>query len=366
MTILNTKQYIYGLNKEGKRVASQADIIAADSTGKVYVIDVRSGYKSIRSRYDVLLNAYTKFTIKDQVTGTLKQIEDIINTKFNVPVKGLYCLPVIYNSRSEDGIKVDRDENGKMLISVKAGMDVSYSEDITQIKKDVSDLVDHVNTLINQYNELVKESKKYISDYQEIPNIELKEYSTVSEYTTYAQKIHAQFDDLQSRINTIHQTIQNSISAENNVWIENAEQFIQGEPSTETTVLAQNLSIACKELDAVLSKIPPLKPTAHIEKENVKKLYQVIFDAQKALDELLQDPNASMIDVRAEEELIASAMEFLAENKQNFGAMSIFVQKWWADNFVVGKSGNTEKGVSSIFDQSVMFVNTINSWIETL
>jgi len=55
----------------------------------------------------------------------------------------------------------------------------------------------------------------------------------------------------------------------------------------------------------------------------------------------LQYEEASTTNLSPEIELIARAMEVLAENKENFGAMSVFVRKWWADNFVIGRGINT-------------------------
>ncbi len=152
----------------------------------------------------------------------------------------------------------------------------------------------------------------------------------------------------------------------NTIWNENVESIIQDEPSFDTVAYAQRLAEVCNELDIVLQYVPNLKATTKAEKENVNKLYQVIFDAQKALDDLLQDPNASNFDVRAEEELIATAMEVLTENKENFGAMSMFMRRWWANNFVIGRGGNTQQEVLSVAQQTAGFINTINSEREEL
>lgn len=366
LTIVNTGEYIYGLDKNGHRVASNVDILAADATGKVYVIDVRSGYKSIRERWNTAIKSGIGFTIEDQVRDQLKQIEEIINTKFQIPVKGLYCLPVIYNEYSPEGIMVEKTEDGKALIPVKTNLDRTYSDNVEQQKKDAKDLVDQINKNIEEYNQLVKEAKKYLNEYSELDSVELQEYTTATEYSTYMDMLHAKYDDLSSRINDLRQAIQNSIESENTVWNENAETITANEPSFSAMAYAQRLAEACNELDIVLQYIPELKATTQVEKENIKKLYQVIFDAQKALDDLLQDPDASMFDVRAEEELIATAMELLTENKDNFGAISMFMRRWWADNFVVGKGDNTQQGVLSVAQQVAGFVNTINSWTDTL
>jgi hypothetical protein len=145
LTILNTKQYIYGIDKNGNKVATQADIIAADDKGNVYAIDVRSGYKSIRERWDTAVSKRVGYTIEEQVTKQLKTIEEVINTKFSVPVKGLYVLPVIYNAYDENGIRVEKDDDGKILIPVKTVADRHYSTDVEQVKNDVQKLVDEIN-----------------------------------------------------------------------------------------------------------------------------------------------------------------------------------------------------------------------------
>jgi len=261
---------------------------------------------------------------------------------------------------------VEKSEDGRALIPVKTNLERTYSADVEQQKQYAKDLVDQINKNIEEYNRFVEEASKYSDEYSKLSAIELQEYSTAGEYSTYMDMLHAKYDDISSRINDLKQAIQNSINFENIVWNENAETLITDEPSYDTQVYVQQLNDACNELDIVLQYIPQVKATTPAEKENVKKLYQVIFDAQRALDDLLQDPNASTIDVRAEEELIATAMEILAENKENFGAMSMFMRRWWADNFVVGKGDNTQQGVLSIAQQFASFVNTINSWVDTL
>ena len=132
LTIVNTGEYIYGINKNGKRVASNVDIVAADSTGKIYIIDVRSGYKPMRDRWkNPIKPPIVEFSIEDQEREQLKQIEDIVVNKFGIPVKALYCLPVVYDTHnSSTGIFVEKDKNGKFLIPVKTIADNAYSEGI--------------------------------------------------------------------------------------------------------------------------------------------------------------------------------------------------------------------------------------------
>jgi hypothetical protein len=155
------------------------------------------------------------------------------------------------------------------------------------------------------------------------------------------ERLHSQYDDLNSRIDDMKNIIQDNIDRENNIWLENAEQNVSGEPSVELSVHLARLEECCRDLDTVLQYIPQVKATTQRERENIKVLYQSIFDAQKALDDVLQHPMGSLVNVQDEAELIAHAMEVLTQNKENFGAMSMFMRRWWAENFVVGKGTTT-------------------------
>jgi hypothetical protein len=59
-------------------------------------------------------------------------------------------------------------------------------------------------------------------------------------------------------------------------------------------------------------------------------------------------------------------MDVLTENKENFGSMSVFMRKWWADNFVLGVGSNTSVSTNNVGEQASGFTNAINLWINTL
>lgn len=366
LTILDTEKYIYGTNSVGQDVASQADVIAADAKGKIYVIDIRSGYTTIRDRFEQTPTKSVAYTIEQQITGQLKQIEQIINNKFKLPVKGLYCIPVIYNQYAPDGIRIEFGEDGTALMPIKTVAPSTTTKDVDTYKNGASALVSKINDTIDEYNSFVEEASKYTNEYSKLNHITAEQYSTADEYASYTDLLNSRYDDIQNRIAALKQAISRSIASENIIWQERAQKENIQEIPYDVQARINALSNACSELDLMLDYIPDTKATTQIEKENVKKLYQVIFDAQKALDDLLQDPDASQIDVTKEEELIASAMERLIENKDNFGAMSVFMCKWWADNFVTGSRTNTEQQVQNPAEQSAMFVNTIRTWIDTL
>jgi hypothetical protein len=70
LTIIDTFSLIYGLDKNGQRVSSEADIIATNGD-KLYVIDVRYSFQSLRENWDYKYPRAT-FTIHEHVSRRLK------------------------------------------------------------------------------------------------------------------------------------------------------------------------------------------------------------------------------------------------------------------------------------------------------
>ena len=130
--------------------------------------------------------------------------------------------------------------------------------------------------------------------------------------------------------------------------------------------LLVRLTDACTELDNMLDLVPVKRVTTQTDKENVKKLYQAIFDAQVALNDYIEHDPSNTIDITREEELIASAMERLAESNENFGRLNIFVKRWWLNNFSKGVTDNTSELISGDFYKFQAYRTKIQSWIQTL
>jgi hypothetical protein len=66
------------------------------------------------------------------------------------------------------------------------------------------------------------------------------------------EQLHAQYDDLQSRIDDMHNIIQNSIAEETNIWLQNTQQDTSEQPNPSLQVLVERLEECCRDLDIVL------------------------------------------------------------------------------------------------------------------
>ena len=373
LTILDTFSLIYGLDKDGQKVSSEADIIATNGD-KLYVIDVRYSFQSIRD------NWYTKykratFPIGEHVTRRLKQIEQIINSKFNKAVNGLYCFPVVYDpeghSTLADGTEIQgfigvEIKNDKFLIEVKPDTQDEHYQSLDEYKVGAEALVNEINKNINEYNTVAREARKYSDLYEYIDNIELQNYDSIQTYSDYVNTLHARYDSLIDRINDMKNLINRNENVYEDAWNSQISSQSQEDISVDSNELYDRLHNVCQELDSQLDIIPDLKVTTQEERNNIQRLIDLIFEAQRCLDDVLQNEETNKLDVSAEEELISTALEKMAENKEAFGGSSIFTRSWWATNLVVGRSTNTSESVQSVWDQYKGYINKINSWVDTL
>ena len=117
--------------------------------------------------------------------------------------------------------------------------------------------------------------------------------------------------------------------------------------------LENDLRQKVDNLNELLLTIENVRATEKFERKNVVKLLGAVFEAQKALDEaLFYGIPAERLE--AATEAIADAMDKLANNKDNFGEMAWFVQKWWLNDF-----SNAARPYTG-------YLNMISSWYKVL
>lgn len=360
--IINTNQMLFDTDK---KMSVQADIVCVDKDGNIHVIDVLQSYRDINSRYNRLPGRNAKYTIKDREEQMLHQIEDIFLNKFRTPVKTLSVLPITYDLEHGIIYVQKTNENKINWINVPTKLEIKHNkEDLQDLYNTANDQVQLINQQIDIYNSVVDNLKS--DRYQHIDRIIFVEQPSEQLYKDYIEQLTNTYNSIINNINEINDLIQKR--DQNKTFDASQDEMLQNQLIIPQEVEDKigHLSFVCNELDQVLDYIPGIKATTKEEKDNVKKLYQCIFDAQIALDQVLRDPEASKTDVSQEEQLIASAMEKLAENTENFGQMSKFVQKWWLDDFVIGDvNSNTSMSIGSISEKTSAIHNKLNSWVNT-
>lgn len=357
--IICANQMLYDVNT---KTASQADIICIDNAGNLHVIDVLSSYTSIKLRWDKRPGFGVVYTIHQREKQMLQQIEKILSDKFGQKVKSSKVLPITCDTKKNE-IGVQKVDGKIHFIDVDTNK--SDEEVLAEKHKEAENVVRELNEQIETYNNLARQLNS--EQYKIMDLTDVTEQPSEEQYVYYISNLQSNYKSVVNKINEINDLIQKQ--EENKQFYGNDDISIKQEiVPIEIQDKVGRLSFMCQELDQMLDIVSGLTPTTEVEHENVIKLYQTIFDAQTALDAVLKDPEARQVDVTKEEELIASAMEKLAENTKSFGQMSKFVNKWWLENFVIDNTNTGKNNVQTVAgnaEKCMTLLRTIQSWTNT-
>lgn len=357
--IICANQMLYDVNT---KTASQADIICIDNAGNLHVIDVLSSYTSIKPRWDKRPGFGVIYTIHQREKQMLQQIEKILSDKFGQKVKSSKVLPITCDTKKNE-IGVQKVDGKIHFIDVDTNK--SDKEVLAEKRKEAENVVRELNEQIETYNNLARQLNS--EQYKIMDLTDVTEQPSEEQYVYYISNLQSNYKSVVNKINEINDLIQKQ--EENKQFYGNDDISIKQEiVPIEIQDKVGRLSFMCQELDQMLDIVSGLTPTTEVEHENVIKLYQTIFDAQTALDAVLKDPEARQVDVTKEEELIASAMEKLAENTKSFGQMSKFVNKWWLENFVIDNTNTGKNNVQTVAgnaEKCMTLLRTIQSWTNT-
>ncbi len=343
------------------KIAVQADVICVNENGKIQVIDVLSSYANIAARYDYKPGGRAMYTIKQREEDMLHLIERILYDKFGVNVNTLSVLP-IHCDHKEIFVQKKNGKTEWQFVTPKLTEKPKEELQIEQFEQSTKQQVAEINDVIEQYNQLASENKL---DKEKVSPIEWVEQPSSEQYQDYSEQLQELYENTSQNLIDLQKEIQDKL--EQDKYEESFEIPYDNDEIPQAALdNVDLLSEACRELDTALSNAPDVKVTTKEEKEAVNKLYQCIFDAQRALNDVLLNEESNKINVQAEQELIASAMEQLAKNP-NFDKLQKFVQKWWLDNIVLNTSKqNTQFVAKNQNEQFTAYFNTIQNWIDTL
>ena len=367
--LIDSNSVVYGKDKDGNKLSSLADLIFIHKkTGKLFVIDVRTSYLSVTQGWDhpVSRRKGILTTIGQSLTNNLHQIEDILSFgKFGFIVERMGVIPVLYDNERPGHIKLD---NNVIPINIQYEDRTHTDKDRLEEKRNqAKNLVDDYNKLVDEVNNIVSRLENLgVYEYASLPYIELVEQTSIESYDDYIFELEEKYNDLNSQLDDMNSELYSLTDAEDFVW---HEVMLRQEPVAvpqRQQDLLLRLSEACEELDSLISLVPNKKASTQKDRDNVKRLYQAIFDAQVALNDYLELDKENTIDVTREEELIAAAIEKLVENNENFGRLSVFVTQWWLNNFSKGITDNTSEKIAGEFHIFNAYRIKIGSWISTL
>lgn len=374
LTLISTPDYILYTDKDSNKRAALADIVFEDSSGALYIIDVRSTvYPSVRTHYTYINKK--GFSIKDQVVDTLTEADEALKQLSGSNAKGLYMLPIVVGLNGTgafkaDSVTVEYDEHGKALFQVKDRSNPELSADLNKLKEDAQKAVDLINQKIDQYNDAIDQAGSYNTKYGHIEKEQFVEQQSAALYDQYIRNLSAKLDDINEAI----QQLTDSISVNLSTLTTDIPQALFSdidEALINTNEAVENLRQCAKELDAAYEQLRRsgllvMKPSTYDEHVAMDAFISALVDTQVALDIALSNEESREFDFTEECTLIAAALQEIQQHRENFGKAGISVKNWWINNFAFGIKNNTTGNITSLGEQETAFLNTLNTWINTL
>lgn len=369
-TIVTTAQNVYDLDT---KTCEEADIILTNEKGEIRIIDVLSSYTDILSRWKYKPGMQAHYRIHEREEDILHNLQDMISKKTGRDVTLLGVLPVL-----ADGRLISIQKQGGIIkflpVTLKnslakneyEGLSQDEWEELMRVKQQaIVEIVNKYNETALAYNIILKQVKKLgqslYDNQNEIQTIQYPTPVSLKDCDEIADKLSQQLQEIQEKQNelNVHYTevkTQREAQLRSKEEEEYFKQYVEAISESQPTSieLVGFLDDSCRELDLLLDEFTPGKPISEEDKVLINKIYKAIFDAQCALDDVLQTKSLEGIDVIAEEELIASAVEKLVQNRQYFGAASMFMQKWWLTTF------------TGVHDNYNSYFAQLSSWENTL
>ena len=345
--ILDLGNNVFGKLDNNKNASSEVDIILKDLNGNITVIDVRTGYRKISDKFDSPVRMYVGQTFREAQNEHLQDIQQILQNSYDLNIIRVTTLPIV----ADRGIFQLEGKDGSVLL--KDG-DLRLSEQEKQ--KKLKENEDKAKQLINEYNG-INDQLNSKSEY-----LQLQQFNDIQLSENYIKQLQQALDNIKELLKQQEQkqsVDKQNRESEQQAIIDSIDFDYLQEARESQDALYQQMEDNCHQLDRILSIVPSLKPSNVQEIENVNRLYQAIAEAQLSINYVLLNDGTGQADVTAEQQLVASAIDFVVSNQESFGKKSLFIPKWWLTQFDKPTSDSNTP-------VALQYFNQIKTWIDTL
>ena len=269
----------------------------------------------------------------------LDDIKDMPLDAMDIPdLSGMLSYVYLSKSKEQAGTiseNLDSEENVLNTGSVQDYLRNKPQDDLDNLRQNVNNLVAQVKQNLSNIDNIE-------SAIQKIANQSLTPFdkTNITEYIANIDQLTDE-DQLRGAIKELGNIIQST----NQVYNDLTDQLNNINNEKETTrdplvsdyndlpktvaQLVLELEDACNTLDAIASTIADVKPTTQPERDAINDLSIQLMRAEIALDNLLQDKEASSINVSQERDLIDNVIMKFNNNKSIWGDSSEEILDWW-------------------------------------
>ena len=347
--ILSADNMIYANGK-----SSQLDLLLIDDEGNLHVIDVLQSIYEIHRTWNQVVRPMI-VSKREREEKMFEQLSEILGSyKFNVvgtSVIPINCTDHKHITGIEDRIRVD----------VKKDESIQYNSEF------YNDSVEELNNLIEDYNSLADECNKYDIAFAKINKFDAPKPVNDAENQQFCSTVSGMLEEVKMKYGEITEKLKDAIETQNFVYSQLVPQF-----SPEEYNSIDNLNMlfnTCRDLDYMINMVPTGPVTTEREKTILNTFLATVQQAEDALNTVLQDSSIDSINIRQEQELIASAMEKIAKNKDYYGTPAVEVAKWWLTKFALNTSNIDDNQTASVSNMQMLlngYYDAIDSWTNVL
>ena len=347
--ILSADNMIYANGK-----SSQLDLLLIDDEGNLHVIDVLQSIYEIHRTWNQVVRPMI-VSKREREEKMFEQLSEILGSyKFNVV--GTSVIPINCTDRKQiTGIE------DRISVDLKKDESIQYNSEF------YNDSVEELNNLIEDYNSLADECKKYDIAFAKINKFDAPKPVNDAENQQLCSTVSGMLEEVKMKYGEITEKLKDAIETQNFVYSQLVPQFSPEEYSS-----IDNLNMlfnTCRDLDYMINMVPTGPVTTEREKTILNTFLATVQQAEDALNTVLQDSSIDNINIRQEQELIASAMEKIAKNKDYYGTPAVEVAKWWLTKFALNSSNIDDNQTASVSNMQMLlngYYDAIDSWTNVL
>ena len=269
----------------------------------------------------------------------LDDIKDMPLDSMDIPdLSGMLSYVYLSKSKEQAGTISENLDSEENVLNVGSVQDYLRNES----QGDLGKLRQNVNNLVTQVKQNLSNIDNIESAIQKIANQALTPFdkTNITEYIANIDQFTSE-EQLRGAITELSNIIQNTTQVYNDLIDQlnniNNEKEIPRNPLVSDyndlpKTIAQlilELEDACNTLDAIASTVADVKPTTQPERDAINDLAIQLMRAEIALDNLLQDEEASAVNVSQERDLIDNVIMKFNNNKSIWGDSSEEILDWW-------------------------------------
>lgn len=337
-TVLDTNVPIYGYNDKNQPISSEADLVLVNGDGRILTIDVTESYNpNLKQRIN---ESNYETTYVDRLRNYQTSTAQVLYSMFGSNVDGTFVLPLMYkddvNKISIDSVfKLDPYEFNRPVVPY-------YGIENDELHQMAINMQTQLHQKLEQYSQILDQLGETVA----YPNVQVvNDGATREEDQTAIQYLENAINGIDQGIHDANDRLQQSKQEQKRaIKVEDIpEESYDHTVPDDILQIKMDLDSACKDLDSQLSQLHDLMITTPEEVTKLDKIISSIYTAQAILNDALRNENSSKVDLVKYEQLIASAIEKLANNADIYQSYphAFAVKRWWATELANGFESNS-------------------------